>query len=268
MTEPIYLSLIIPAYNAADILEKNLTVLLNYINRQPFLSEVIIVDDGSDDHGATEKIAKNAGCVFLRNHKNMGKGAAVRNGMKHASGKFRIFTDADIPYELGTIENMLIYLDEWGCEMVVGDRTMQGSCYFLEISKLRRLTSLFFSWFVGTIVTSSFFDTQCGIKGFHENSARFIFDHCRINGFAFDVEVLYIALKQKMEIKRIPVKSRNQGKSTVHVFKHGIIMFFDLFRIKFFHCSGCYKKSKQGHVSSSSSTVRNETRPPALAHNN
>ena len=97
MTEPIYLSLIIPAYNAADILEKNLTVLLNYINRQPFLSEIIIVDDGSDDYGATEKVAKNAGCNFLRNHKNMGKGAAVRNGMKHASGKFRIFTDADLP---------------------------------------------------------------------------------------------------------------------------------------------------------------------------
>jgi len=244
MTEPIYLSLIIPAYNAVGILEKNLPILLNYINRQPFLSEVIIVDDGSDDHGATETIAKNTGCIFLRNQKNMGKGAAVRNGMTHAQGKFRIFTDADIPYELETIDNILKYLDERGYDLVVGDRNLQGSSYFLEISRLRRFTSSFFSWFVGTIIAASFFDTQCGIKGFRENCARFIFDHSRINGFAFDVEALYIALKQKMKIKRIPVKSRNQGKSTVRIFKHGIIMFFDLFKIKFNHCIGCYEESK------------------------
>jgi len=241
MTDPIYLTIVIPAFGAADILEKNLPVLFEYLNKQTYSSEVIIVDDGSDDDGATRKIAQNFSCIYSRNPVNMGKGASVRNGMVIATGRFRIFTDADIPYELDVIGTMLKYLDIKEFDLVIGDRHLKDSSYFYKTPWLRRFTSAFFTYFVGTIVTTNFFDTQCGVKGFKSHIADYIFERTRINGFSFDVEILYIALKSTFEIKRIPVRLRNQEKSTVKVFKHGFIMFFDLFKIKFNNMRGFYK---------------------------
>lgn len=241
MSEPVYLSVVVPSYDSAGILEKNLPVLLSYLEKQEYTWEVIVVDDGSNDDGATEAVCRKVGCTFCSNERNMGKGAAVRNGMQHANGRFRIFTDADIPYELETIGVIVKFLDAKEFDVVLGDRNLKDSAYFLEIPKLRRITSAFFTYFVGTIVTTNYFDTQCGIKGFNGGIADFIFQHARINGFAFDVELLYIALKRNFEIKRIPVKLRNQEKSTVRVFRHGLVMFFDLFKIKINNMKGYYK---------------------------
>ena len=242
MSDPVYLSVVVPSYKSAGILEKNLPVLLSYLQKQDYTFEVIVVDDGSNDKGATETVCRNLDCIFCQNEKNLGKGAAVRTGMKAAQGLFRIFTDADIPYELDAIGTMLRYLDFKEFQLVIGDRNLKGSSYLTEIPELRKLTSVFFTRFVGTIVTANFFDTQCGLKGFRGDVADFIFKHARINGFAFDVELLYIALKQNFEIKRIPVRLSNQEKSTVRVFKHGITMFFDLFKIKINNVKGYYKE--------------------------
>jgi dolichyl-phosphate beta-glucosyltransferase len=243
MSDPVYLSVVVPSYDSAGILDKNLPVLLSYLQKQEYTWEVIVVDDGSKDQGATEAVCSKFGCIFCKNAKNMGKGAAVRNGMKTATGLFRIFTDADIPYELDAIGTMLRYLDFKEFQLVIGDRNLKGSSYLEEISGLRKFTSVFFTRFVGTIVTANFFDTQCGLKGFRGDVADFIFRHARINGFAFDVELLYIALKQNFEIKRIPVRLSNQEKSTVRVFRHGLVMFFDLFKIKINNMKGYYKSA-------------------------
>ena len=141
---------------------------------------------------------------------------------------------------------MLRYLDFKEFQLVIGDRNLRGSTYLTEIPELRKFTSIFFTRFVGTIVTANFFDTQCGLKGFRGDVADFIFRHARINGFAFDVELLYIALKQNFEIKRIPVRlNNNSEKSTVRVFRHGITMFFDLFKIKINNVKGYYRGQKE-----------------------
>ena len=243
MSAPIYLSVVVPSYKSAGILERNLPVLLAYLNQQDYSWEVIVVDDGSNDQGATKEVCLSLGCIFCGNEKNQGKGAAVRTGMKAARGLFRIFTDADIPYELDAIATMLRYLDFKEFQLVIGDRNLKGSTYLEEISGLRKFTSVFFTRFVGTIVTANFFDTQCGLKGFRGDVADYIFRHARLNGFAFDVELLYIALKQNFEIKRIPVRlMSNKEKSTVRVVKHGITMFFDLFKIKINNVRGYYKE--------------------------
>jgi len=246
MTFPIHLSVIVPSYDSAGILRRNLPLLLDYLNRQEYVWEVIVVDDGSNDGGATGAVCRELGCIFCTYERNRGKGAAVRTGMQAAKGRFRIFTDADIPYEPESIGTILRYLDFKEFDMAIGDRNMEGSSYHDEIPTVRKFTSIFFTWFVGTIMTANFFDTQCGIKGFRGEAADFIFKHARLDGFAFDVELIYIALKRQLEIKRIPVRLRNQEKSTVRVFRHGIAMFIDLFRIKYFNMKGYYKGRVHG----------------------
>lgn len=239
----IYLSIIIPAYKSADILRKNIPVLLTYLKDKSYSYEVIIVDDGSNDGGKTEIAAKDLGCRFLKNAVNMGKGAALRNGMLNAYGKFRIFTDADIPYKTDVIDKFLHYLDFKEFHMVVGDRTLIDSSYFGEITFMRSLGSRIFSTMVGKFVTTGVYDTQCGIKGFRDEVAEDLFSTSRLKGFTIDVELFYIAFKRNYDVKRLPVLLQSQDGKSVNVFQHGIIMLFDLPFIVLNYYKGKYKKA-------------------------
>ena len=237
-----YLSVIIPSYNSSSVLKNNIPYLLSHLDAKGYEYEVLVVDDGSRDEGKTHKAVEELGCTYLKNPVNMGKGAAVRNGMKNAKGKFRIFTDADIPFNAEAMDLFLHYLDFKEFDMVIGDRTLQQSNYFGEISKARKLGSAWFSFIVGRFVAGGMFDTQCGMKGFRASIADDIFGVGRVNGFAFDVEIIYIALKRNLDIKRLPVTLRSQEGSSVSMLKHSFAMIMDLFRIKTFHMRGKYEK--------------------------
>jgi dolichyl-phosphate beta-glucosyltransferase len=240
------LSIILPSYKNAEILRGNLPGLLLWLNGRTFSYEVVVVDDGSDDKGETERVARENNCRFVALERNSGKGAAVRRGMFEAKGDFRIFTDADIPFDFEAIEKILFYLKEKEFDIAIGDRRLAESKYFLKIRGMRKVASGIFTCFVGRFVTTGFSDTQCGLKGFSARVAEDLFCVSRINGFAFDVELLYIALKRNYDIKRVPVHFRsNQEESSVNLLKHAPGMLVDLFRIKWNHLRGSYSPKKR-----------------------
>ena len=166
--------------------------------------------------------------------------------MLEAKGDFRIFTDADIPFDFEAIEKVVFYLKEKEFDVVIGDRRLPESKYFKKIKGRRKLASTIFTGFVGRFVTTGFSDTQCGLKGFSARVADDLFSVSRINGFAFDVELLYIALKRNYDIKRVPVHFRsNQDESSVSLLKHAPGMLGDLFKIKWSHLLGKYDRLKK-----------------------
>src|SRR5438552_290172 len=116
------LSMVLPAYNGAEILAKHVPTLQQYLAHLKITSEIVVADDGSEDGWATAEVAARLGCLYVRNPVNQGKGAAVRRGMLAARGDFRIFTDCDVPYELTTIGRFLHYLDDKEYHFVAGDR--------------------------------------------------------------------------------------------------------------------------------------------------
>ena len=239
--KPVYLSVVIPSYKGSETLKNNVPGLIAYFNAKNLSFEIIIVDDGSGDDGKTKAIATELGCLYLENEQNMGKGAAVRKGMLSAIGDFRIFTDVDIPFEYEAFDNFIRYLDVKEFDVVIGDRTLPGSSYFTEISAGRKIGSGIFSFIVGRFVAGGHFDTQCGMKGFRAKVAEDLFSVAKVNGFAFDVELLYISLKRNYDIKRLPVRLRCQEGSTVSLLRHGTGMVLDLFKIKANQMVGKYK---------------------------
>lgn len=236
------ISFIIPAYNASEALNSQLGHLMDYIKSGNIESEVIIVDDGSNDGGKTQKIAAKFGCKYLENPVNMGKGAAVRNGMLNSKGDIKIFTDADIPFESLSYDLIIKSILTQDYDVVIGDRTLDESVYFTEISSKRKMGSNFYTFLVGRIITTGIFDTQCGLKGFKKSVADDLFGVSKINSFAFDVELIYLSLKRNYSIRKIPVKLRSQEGNSVSLLRHAPGMLLDLFKIKANHVKGLYKK--------------------------
>lgn len=241
------LSIVIPCYNDAETLRGQLPGLVKYLSDRNIENEVIIVDDGSLSSKEIESVAGNLGCLFLSNKINQGKGAAIRLGMQHAKGDFRIYTDVDIPFQFESIEKFLHYLRVKEFDVVMGDRTLAESRYFIDISPVRKFGSTVFTFLVGRFVTTGLFDTQCGLKGFRAEIANDLFSVSRIKGFAFDVEILYVALKRNYDIKRLPVRLRCQEGSSVRLLRDGTTMLLDLFKIKWNHVFGRYKKRNEPH---------------------
>ncbi len=236
------ISFIIPSYKGSNVLNNNLPILFNILDNHDITYEVIVVDDGSLDNGKTEMVANSYNCKFLSYGENRGKGFAVKTGVIESTGKYIVFTDADIPFKEVAFDRMLNTLKEDKYDIVIGDRTLETSEYFEVISGFRKLGSKVFTFFVTKFITGGLADTQCGFKGFKHNIAKDLFSVSRVESFAFDVEILYIALKRKYIIKRIPVELRNSEDSSVSLMKHAPRMLKDIFSLKINHILGRYNK--------------------------
>jgi dolichyl-phosphate beta-glucosyltransferase len=245
-----HISFVLPSFKGAAQLQNCLPGLLAWLTATGKTFEVIVVDDGSGDQGATEQVVLAAGCQFIGLPKNLGKGGAVRAGMRVATGRYRFFTDADVPFEEASMALFLHYLEEKEYHIVIGDRTLSESRYFTVISGARKFGSGLFTFFVGRFVTTGLHDTQCGLKGFRADVADDLFGVSRLTSFAFDVEVLYIALKRNYDIKRLPVVFRSShDQSSVSLMRHAPGMLLDLFRIKWNNIRGYYHRKITNHES-------------------
>ena len=236
-----YLSLIIPVYNAQTFIAQSVENVLRYFAAQSYRAEIILVDDASTD-GTLGVLREYEGRVrVLSNDRNMGKGYSVRRGVLSAGGRFIFFTDADIPFGLEPIPTFLKYLDQKEFDLVIGSRDLAESIALMKPTAARRLSSRIFTIFVSRLVVTGVSDTQCGFKGFRRDAAVFLFSRSRIDRFAFDIEVIYIAFKNNFDVKRLPVHLRRCDSSTVRLISDGFRMLTDIFLIKWNHSRGFYQ---------------------------
>lgn len=236
-----YLSLIIPVYNGLELLNRSFSTLIEYFKDKTYKYEIIVVDDGSNNSDDIKGKCNEYNIKYLFNATNAGKGAALRKGFLESTGKFVLFTDTDLPYGTKVLDLFIKYLDFKEFDMVVGDRTLKGSFYYKGIPAARSIGSKFIAGFISNMVTGGFPDTQCGIKGFRSEVAKKIFAVSKINRFAIDVEVIYLALKFNFDIKRLPVNLVNCDGNTVRPYRDGLKILFDSFRIIYYAKSGKYK---------------------------
>ncbi len=259
LAPPPDLAVVLPCYRSAPLAVRSVARLSSFLAGTGMRYEIIIVDDGGGDF--PDNAWSDSACVrLIRLPHNRGKGAAVATGMRAARGTVRIFTDIDLPYDLELIPVIAAYIRERGFHVVIGDRNLPDSSYLTVQSAQRRVASALFSEFVGRIVTGGFFDTQCGLKGFRGDVADELFSLQRLERFAFDVELVYLSLVHKLDIKRIPVQLRNNETSTVRLFRDASRGFVDVFRIKYHRMCGHYTSERLENI------VRSDYRALATSH--
>lgn len=223
------LSIVIPAYNEAQRLPTTLSRIQEYLNGRRLDAEVIVVDDGSTDATAQvvrQRLAAWPALRLVTAPQNAGKGSAVQRGMATATGRYRLFTDADLSVPIDELDKLLVPLRN-GAAVAIASRGLRESDVQLHQPWYRETMGKIFNLLVRLFVMGGIRDTQCGFKAFSAESAARVFPPLQTPGFGFDVEVLYRARRAGYEIAEVPTRWINSPQTTVRT-RQGLQAFLDL----------------------------------------
>ena len=244
-------SLVIPVHNGVDFVVESVAEARIFLDQRCPTFEIVIVDDGSTDATAAELSPLLDDRIRLISlPENLGKYGALKAGMAAATGECRIFTDADLPYDLEAVPYIADLVNGRGYDIVVGDRALPESVSLSNSRVARKLSSRIFSFCVRMLVTGGLFDSQCGIKGFHGDVAEALFPLVTDNSFSGDVELLYIALKHNLSIRRIPVRLQRASPSTVRLRFHSLPMLGRILRLRHNWSTGRYESVTLSRIAS------------------
>ena len=236
------LSVILPAYRAEEVVGPSVARLREALAgvADDGGLQIVVVDDGSDD-GTTEA-ANGVADLVVTLPENRGKGAAVRAGMLAATGRTRVFTDIDLAYPPEQLTRALAQI-EAGADMVVGSRRHGETDALNRAAAFRELGSLVFNLFTHVVLLGRYRDTQCGLKGFRGDVAEMLFPRCRVDRFAFDVELFHLAERYRLSLTEIPVVLDNVDQTTVSLAVDTIRMVRDVLRVRRWSARGVYDLS-------------------------
>lgn len=227
------LSLVIPALNEQARLPYTLAEIQKYLCKEHIDAEVIVVDNGSDD--ATSVVVQQAAGRFPRlrllRTDRRGKGLAVRTGVLTAQGDVVIFADADLSWAVEDLSRFMQLVDAQRAPVVIGSREGFGARRVGE-PWYRHVMGRVFNRVVQMFVVPGIQDSQCGFKAFDRDAAQSIFRRQSINGFGFDVEVLYLARELGFPIQVVPLQWEHKQHSTVAPVRDTLMMLGDVARVR------------------------------------
>lgn len=235
------ISIVIPAYNEASRLPRTLLQISNFLAAQAHEAELLVVDDGSTDNTAAlaQEFAANSPLVKLVRMPHKGKGHAVKVGALQAQGDYVFLCDADLSMPITELPKFLHPLQS-SYQVAIGSREASGAARFGEPIH-RHLMGRVFSGLVQLLAVSGLKDTQCGFKCFHRLVVKDLFSHQTLDGFGFDVEILYLAQKRGYHIVEIPIQWYYHAESKVYPWRDTYRMFFDVMRIRYNDFRGRYE---------------------------
>lgn len=240
-------SVVLPVYNEGQRIRQTIQRVQAYAAGHPDY-EWLFVNDGSSD--ATRAILDEwlpGGCDesgrvrSLHLARNGGKGRAIAQGFEHARGERLLFTDGDLAYDLDYLPKLVAALDK--ADVVMGSRRVRGCDGARQPSKLRMVMGETFNFLVRLYAGLPYRDTQAGIKGFRAEAVRRIFPFLRVNGYAIDVEIIFLARKRRLRIVELPVvvgEDHAAKPTSVNLMVEPIRMWVDVVRMRYRWWQGMY----------------------------
>ncbi len=235
-------SIVVPAFNEETRIGPSLDELAAFCAQQPGRWEIRVVDDGSTD--ATSDVvaarARQHPAIVLQREPHRGKGGAVRAGLLTSRASYRFICDADLSMPLHELPRFLPPL-QTAFDVAIGSREGHGARRIGE-PLIRHLAGRVFNYLVQTLSVRGIEDTQCGFKMFTGAAADQIFPLVRVDGWAFDIEVLCIARARGLRIVEVPIEWHYRRESQLSLLRDGVSMMGELLRIRARAARGEYRR--------------------------
>lgn len=234
MPETCEISVVIPAYNEAGRIEPGLRRAVEYLTRRGASYELLVVDDGSRD--ATVDVAAafaDRGVRVLRHERNRGKGAAVRTGLLASQGEKVLLSDADFSTPIEELEKLEARLAE--APVVIGSRAAEGADIQQHQPFYRELMGKTFNLLIRMLGVHGLRDTQCGFKLTRGDVGRSLAAELRIEGFAYDVELLWLARRRGHRVAEVGVVWVDSPDSRVDPIRSSLSMLRDVILMRLRH---------------------------------
>ncbi len=214
---PIKLSVIIPCYNEKERFKDGLDHFLSYLNKQKYIWELILINDGSIDNTLeqmTKASKSNKYIKIVSYKKNKGKGYAIVQGVKRSKGQLILFSDLDHSVPISTVDTFFKYFEK-GFDVVIGSRRVEGSKFIKKQNPLRENLGRGFTLLVRIFIDWPIKDATCGFKAFNMQAAKKLFSSISIYGWAFDAELLFLCKKYGYKYAQAPVSWQDVKGSKV-----------------------------------------------------
>jgi dolichyl-phosphate beta-glucosyltransferase len=235
-----FITLILPAYNEVARISETIRRAMRYFEKRQYRYEIIVAADGDDGtREVVREIARNLTTVsVIGSSVRLGKGYGIREAVKRAHGDFVGFADADDKTPIEELDKLLFLLLE-DRDLVIGSRAERESRIETPQPMYRRVGSKAFAFIMHSIVgLRDIKDTQCGFKFFRSAVARELFRRQRIDGYMFDVEILYLARQLGYRIGQVPVLWKDDADSRLELFRGNLRNAIDLLRVPLLHRFG------------------------------
>lgn len=228
-------SIIIPVYKDASHIEATVRSILSHFSACQTDVELILVHDGGPEETRTVLHTLASTDSFVRlvdRRENRGKGYSVREGLSVAAGNILVYTDADLPYALTSMQALIDSVKNNETDLALASRHVHGANDVEDHqSILRHVSHTLFAWIVNVLLDIPCSDTQAGLKAMTRTAAEAILPHLTIDRYCFDVELLFVAQRLGYRLKEIPVRLRTKGASNIHLSKDSWEMLRDLLRL-------------------------------------
>ncbi len=237
-----FLSIILPAHNEERRLPRTLEEVKGFVEAQSYPVEVVLVENGSQDRTLelAQQFAAHAPFLKVIHEERPGKGLAVRTGILAAKGEYRIFCDVDFSMPVTEI-NRFVPPAQPDCQVAIGSREAPGAVRYNE-PYYRHLSGRVFNTLVRWLALPGLQDSQCGFKCFRGDIADEIFPLQTNTGWAFDVEVLFVARQRGYHIVEVPVPWYFNPESKVRMLRDSWRMVRDLILIRINSLQGKYRR--------------------------
>lgn len=234
----------IPAFNEGAGIAATLEELRTYLASRPWSWEIRVVDDGSTDDTAAivDAVSRIEPRVALQREPHRGKGAAVRAGFLATSAAHRFLCDADLSMPVRELERFMPpALGD--ADVAIGSREGAGATRVGEPAR-RHVAGRAFNAVVGLLAVPGIEDTQCGFKMFTAAATEAIFPSLTVDGWAFDIEVLYVARLRGLRIREVPIEWHFRADSRLRMFPDSLKMLREVFRIRLGASRGAYDAAR------------------------